>query len=121
MSLEWERGNKQPGGAPGLEDFIAREHWRPIVTDAALQMTVMALIATMLSMPAAAAFSMMYLVSFGGAIFAGFMAPRVAAGDPQAAVRVARRSVASLLVSGLSLIAFGLTFDGTLPAPPAAP
>ena len=118
MSLEWERGNNHPGGTPGPEDFVAREHWQPIVVDAALQGTVLALVATVLSIPPAAGFSMMYLVTLVGAIFAGIMAPRVAAGDPQAGVLIARRSLASLAVSGLSLLAFALTSDGTLPVPP---
>ncbi len=115
MSLDIERGGRDPGGSPGLEDFVAREHWQPIAANATLQAVGLGLIVTLMSVPAPVAFSLIYVVTLVGAMFTGLIAPRVAVNDPESGVHIARRCLASLVVSGLSLMAFTLTFDGTLP------
>lgn len=88
-----------------VERYVARGHWEPVATQALLQGTIMACLTVLLGMPLSSALPIIHLVTLVTATIHGVLAQRLEeSGEEEAAVVVARRSLAALMLSGTALV-----------------
>lgn len=105
MTMDANRGNPGANQPDTIESFVAREHWRPIAMHALIQLTLLASVSAVFAVPPAAAAALAHLVAMLGAVLSSVpIARMVEQGHQQAAVELARRSLASLIVAGVALL-----------------
>ncbi|AWK86500.1 hypothetical protein DEW08_09835 [Azospirillum thermophilum] len=88
-----------------VERYVARDHWEPVASQAAIQAAVMAGLTLLLGMPALAALAIVHFMSLVTATIYGLHALHLAeSGHGDGAVVIARRSLAALLLSGIAML-----------------
>ncbi len=105
MSLHTDPEERTGQFAEGFEAYVAREHWAPILTQALLYGTILVGVALMLGVPVLNALVLVHVVASVSGFFGGMLAMRLDEMEPgPAAVAMARRSLAAVLVSGVALL-----------------
>lgn len=105
MSLYTDPHDKGGSVLDGIETYVAREHWEPILTQAALHGTVLISLVVLLGVGTLPGLATVHILSFGMGMAHAFLALRLEeAGHREAAIAIARRGMASLIVSGTTLL-----------------
>jgi len=105
MSLNTDPDERTPTVAEAVEVYVAREHWQPILTQALLHGAILVGIALLMGLPALHALALVHVVASASGLFSGLLAMRLdEMGQGAAAVNIARRTVAALLISGTALL-----------------
>jgi len=105
MSLNTDPDERTRTVAEAIEAYVAREHWGPILTQALVYGTTLVGASLLLGLPALHALALMHVVASTSGLFGGLLAMRLdEMGQEPAAVSIARRTLAALLVSGTALL-----------------
>lgn len=108
MTYGTDRGPSDPPAPMTLEDMVDRPHWGPIGTHALFQAALLFGTAALLAVPPGGALALVHLMGLLAAAIGTVAATSLAGKGPEAAeraVQVARRAVASLLLSAAALVA----------------
>lgn len=88
-----------------IDTYVAREHWLPILSMAAVEMLVLVLLFTTVGATVVEAVAITHFLTTIGGIFLTVVALKAKAGQSRDhVVSLARRAVSTLLVSGVSLM-----------------
>ncbi|HYG84780.1 MAG TPA: hypothetical protein VD978_00820 [Azospirillum sp.] len=105
MSLHTDPDERVRPLADAIADYVAREHWRPILIQALVHGTILASFGHILHLPVSQTLALMHVVASVSGLFGGLLAVRLdEMGQSAAAVSIARRALAALLVSGTALL-----------------
>lgn len=88
-----------------VDIFVAREHWRPIVTQALLHAAVLIALTFLLGLSPLQALAIIHVVASTSGLLSGLVALRMEqVGQDAGAVVIGRRAMAALLVAGAALL-----------------
>ena len=105
MSLHTDPNDTPRDLLDALETCVAREHWGPILHLALLNGAFLIGLALLLGLSATQALALIHVVSAASGLFSGVVALRMEEmAEQDAAVVIARRSMAALLVAGTALL-----------------
>ncbi len=117
MTLHTNHGPPDPEAPFTVEDYVAREHWRPVGESLLFQAVVLVGTAALFAVPPAAALSLVHIMGLLGAVVGTVVATGLAdRGERERATLVATRALASLLLSGGGLAGLLFLLAGQPPA-----
>ena len=105
MGLHTDPDERPRSLAGAIADYVAPEHWKPILGGALVHGAILVSFGFMLHLPASQTLTLIHLVASVSGLFSGLLAIRLdTMGESVAAVGIARRALAALLVSGTALL-----------------
>ncbi len=105
MSLHSDPDERNGHPLDIVETFVAREHWEPILRQAAFNGMVLGAVTLFLGLDALPGLAIAHIVTFATGMAQGFLALRLEeSGQEAAAAAVGRRSMAAFLLAAVTLL-----------------
>ena len=105
MSLHSDPDERNGHPLDMVETFVAREHWEPILRQAAFNGMVLGAVTLFLGLDALPGLAIVHIITFASGMAQGFLALRLEeSGQDEAAIGVGRRSMAAFLLASVTLL-----------------